>query len=571
MKIPPKDKYKYLTSNKYTYFTAGEDGEQSELSKRLTAMAKKVTQSSKTDIHKACWENDIVIVSYFLDIDAARPKEMGETKLVNMPDKTGNEEGQNPELFEGDDNTPLHYAAYQGHLELCKLLCDRGANVNATNGDGCTPLFLASQQNRIDVVRYLLEPRLSCQLSICDKEYGLSAFDVAASEEVTLIFKSTRHLEKPGPIAKPVIKPCTSDQKSQSDVIVSFQPYTESDSYKKVNASNSKGMDLPIRGYVVEVAEKTTHPQWDYRQTKVADSTTDQLFDDFDENKDGGVSRDELKGFLLHIDKKFFDHYKPEIDEDDDDEEANMGGDDERKMLDQLFAQLDADGSGIIDKREFIDFLRGEDACRISSAKKLKQKMEELEHKLVKPAGSDLSVRFTGLEEGKKYIARVAVVNGIGIGEWSGISRRAYTWSRPQRIENVKCITRGATRITLSYDKLFKTNSNGPVDPENAKAKEKEQCRLAEQVREILVVGQIDGTGKDTLFASSMDPYNEDCKIVVKKLKECCTYSFKMIARNKCGTSAKSNAVKVTTRQIGEKEEKETDLDLRNHRIYDES
>ena len=106
----------------------------------------------------------------------------------------------------------------------------------------------------------------------------------------------------------------------------------------------------------------------------------------------------------MHIDKKFFDHYKPEIDEDDDDEGANMGGDDERKMLDQLFAQLDADGSGIIDKREFIDFLRGEDACRISSAKKLKQKMEELEHKLVKPAGSDLSVRFTGLEERKIFL-----------------------------------------------------------------------------------------------------------------------------------------------------------------------
>ena len=236
----------------------------------------------------------------------------------------------------------------------------------------------------------------SCQLSICDKEYGHPRL-MLQRVRVTLIFKSTRHLEKPGPIAKPVIKPCTSDQKSQSDVIVSFQPYTESDSYKKVNASNSKGMDLPIRGYVVEVAEKTTHPQWDYRQTKVADSTTDQLFDDFDENKDGGVSRDELKGFLLHIDKKFFDHYKPEIDEDDDDEEANMGGDDERKMLDQLFAQLDADGSGIIDSVNLLIF-KSEDACRISSAKKLKQKMEELEHKLVKPTGSDLSVRFTGLE-----------------------------------------------------------------------------------------------------------------------------------------------------------------------------
>ncbi len=505
-------------------------------------MAKKVTQSSKTDIHKACWEDDIEIVRYFLDVDDARPKELGEVKLVNMPDMTGNEDGQNPDLFEGDMNTPLHYAAYQGHLKLCKLLVERGANLNLINGDGCTPLFLASQQNRVDVVRYLLN-RPDCQLNICDKEYGLSAFDVAASDAITMVFEAERNLGPPGPIEKPTIKPCSSDQKSQSDVIVTFQPYCESESYEKLAIKKGQGMDLPVRGYVVELAEKVKPYQWDYRETLVADSTTDKLFDEFDANRDGGVSRDELEGFLLHIDKRFFDQM--EIGENDGDFGNTREG-----MLDQLFAELDADGSGVIDKREFIDYLRATKHCRISSAKKLKQKMEELEHKLKKPKGSKLSVRISGLDENTKYVARVAVVNGIGIGDFSEISRSAVTWSRPQRIENVRCIARGATKVTLTYDPLFQTNSNASNKDEQGK--EAEQRRAAEVVREILVVGQLDGRGKDTLFASSMKPYSNDCTIVVKKLSEGCNYTFKMIARNKCGTSAKSNAVRVQTRMVGD-------------------
>ncbi len=504
-------------------------------------MAKKVTQSSKTDIHKACWEDDREIVRYFLDVDDARPKEYGEVKLVNMPDMTGNEDGQNPDLFEGDSNTPLHYAAYQGHLDLCKLLVERGANLNLENGDGCTPLFLASQQNRVDVVRYLLQ-RPDCQLSICDKEYGLSAFDVAASDGITTVFETERNLGPPGPIQAPTVKPCSSDQKSQSDIIVTFQPYSESESYKKLTSNKGQGMDLPIRGYVVELAEKVKPYQWDYRETLVADSTTDKLFDEFDANQDGGVSRDELEGFLLHIDKKFFDQM--EIAENDGDYGNTRDG-----ILDQLFAELDADGSGIIDKREFIDYLRATKHCRISSAKKLKQKLEELEHKLEKPDNSSLSVRISGLNENTKYVARVAVVNGIGIGDFSAISRSGVTWSRPQRIENVKCIARGATKVTLAYDPLFQTNSNASNEDEDKQA---QQRRAAEVVREILVVGQLDGKGKDTLFASSMNPYSNDCTIVVKKLTEGCNYTFKMIARNKCGTSGKSNAVRVQTRMIGE-------------------
>ena len=510
-----------------------DDGEQSELSKRLTAMAKKVTQSSKTDIHKASWENDYEIVKYFLDVDDARPKEFGETKLVNMPDMTGNEDGSNPDLNEGDSNTPLHYAAYQGHLKLCQLLVERGANVNATNGDGCTPLFLASQQNRLDVVKYLLK-QPDCQLGICDKEYGLSAFDVAASEDVSLIFKSSRELSVPGPLGRPTIKPCSSEQKSQADVIVTFQPYSESDSYQKTYGGQLKGMDLPIRGYVVELSEKNKD-QWDFRETLVADSTTDKLFDEFDANKDGGIARNELENFLLHVDKRFFDNMLAASGE-----RCDMA---KGEILDELFTELDADGSGIIDKREFIDYLRATNHCRISSAKKLKQKLAELEHKLTVPEGSDLSVRMTGLKENTKYQARVAVVNGIGMGVFSDTSRSARTWSRPQTIENVRWVRREATRVTLKYDPLFQTKSGD--DEEMSKSD-------PSVVREILVVGQLEGAGKDTLFAYSMNPYDNDCTITVKKLKEGCKYNFKLIARNKCGTGAKSNAVSVETLVLGD-------------------
>ena len=156
--------------------------------------------------------------------------------------------------------------------------------------------FWQVNKTGLDVVQYLLK-QPDCQLGICDKEYGLSAFDVAASEDVSLIFKSTRELSVPGPLGRPTIKPCSSEQKSQADVIVTFQPYSESDSYQKTYGGQLKGMDLPIRGYVVELSEKNKD-QWDFRETLVADSTTDKLFDEFDANKDGGIARERTGKFL---------------------------------------------------------------------------------------------------------------------------------------------------------------------------------------------------------------------------------------------------------------------------------
>ena len=69
----------------------------------------------------------------------------------------------------GDGNTPLHYSAYNGHLELCRMLCGDGEgeggdwalssrDVNQPNSKeagGVTPLFMACQQGHAAVVEYL--------------------------------------------------------------------------------------------------------------------------------------------------------------------------------------------------------------------------------------------------------------------------------------------------------------------------------------------------------------------------------------------------------------------------------
>ncbi|CAG8724442.1 16119_t:CDS:2, partial [Racocetra fulgida] len=59
--------------------------------------------------------------------------------------------------------TPLHYAARSGNLEICRLLLEHGANVNAVtpelsstvNSDGHTPLDKARKNGSEDVILIL--------------------------------------------------------------------------------------------------------------------------------------------------------------------------------------------------------------------------------------------------------------------------------------------------------------------------------------------------------------------------------------------------------------------------------
>ncbi|KAJ3102538.1 hypothetical protein HDU96_009595 [Phlyctochytrium bullatum] len=53
--------------------------------------------------------------------------------------------------------TPLMRAAYQGHFDVAQVLVERGADVHARNKDGNTPLHLAAWRGRVDMARFLLD------------------------------------------------------------------------------------------------------------------------------------------------------------------------------------------------------------------------------------------------------------------------------------------------------------------------------------------------------------------------------------------------------------------------------
>ena len=48
--------------------------------------------------------------------------------------------------------TPLHFAAWKGHVAITKLLINRGASVEATTNQGTTPLSMATKKRYGNVV-----------------------------------------------------------------------------------------------------------------------------------------------------------------------------------------------------------------------------------------------------------------------------------------------------------------------------------------------------------------------------------------------------------------------------------
>ena len=52
--------------------------------------------------------------------------------------------------------TQLHYAAGQGALEICEMLVERGADVNALSSGKDSPLHCAVARNRKEVICFLI-------------------------------------------------------------------------------------------------------------------------------------------------------------------------------------------------------------------------------------------------------------------------------------------------------------------------------------------------------------------------------------------------------------------------------
>ena len=51
-----------------------------------------------------------------------------------------------------DKNTPLHYAAENGHLLGVKILLDAGAKLSARNDEGDTPVHTAAENGNLQLV-----------------------------------------------------------------------------------------------------------------------------------------------------------------------------------------------------------------------------------------------------------------------------------------------------------------------------------------------------------------------------------------------------------------------------------
>jgi ankyrin repeat protein len=53
--------------------------------------------------------------------------------------------------------TPLHYCAWSGEADVCRLLLDLGAHVNALSANDTSPIMMAARQGHIETVQLLLE------------------------------------------------------------------------------------------------------------------------------------------------------------------------------------------------------------------------------------------------------------------------------------------------------------------------------------------------------------------------------------------------------------------------------
>lgn len=100
------EEFKQWWETKDAAETAGDDV---ELRRKLERVAATGREQHRADIHVAAWRGNVQLMRQFLDLDPS---------LVSAADDS--------EV--GERYTPLHYAAYQGHLDMCTLLVRFGVS-----------------------------------------------------------------------------------------------------------------------------------------------------------------------------------------------------------------------------------------------------------------------------------------------------------------------------------------------------------------------------------------------------------------------------------------------------------
>jgi len=144
----------------------GEDEEEGrgdgaeELLRRVGELEGKSRRMHETDVFEAAYTGNLELLQSFASIDPSFLSNADETEF-------------------GSRYTPLHYAAYSGHLNCVEFIVEESAdaNIDARTTEGCTPLFLASQQGHVEVVKFLL--RNEADVAIYEEENKFTPVDVA--------------------------------------------------------------------------------------------------------------------------------------------------------------------------------------------------------------------------------------------------------------------------------------------------------------------------------------------------------------------------------------------------------
>src|SRR3954464_1191184 len=115
------------------------------------------------------------------DVDAVRALLDRDPMLVHVRHAHG----------DPDHLTPLQFAAAKGHLDICRLLVDRGAEVYTNPMSTYPPVMQAAWNDHADVVKFFLE-------EIPDKAAGTNgvgvAINLAAREGWTDVVR--KHIER---------------------------------------------------------------------------------------------------------------------------------------------------------------------------------------------------------------------------------------------------------------------------------------------------------------------------------------------------------------------------------------
>ncbi|XP_066253303.1 serine/threonine-protein phosphatase 6 regulatory ankyrin repeat subunit B isoform X4 [Euwallacea similis] len=95
--------------------------------------------------------------------------------------------------------TPLHLAAGAGQIEVCKLLLELGADIDATDEDGQKPIHAACQNNFSEVAKLFLQQHPS--LVMATTKHGNTCAHIAAAQGSVTVIEELMKFDRQGVIS----------------------------------------------------------------------------------------------------------------------------------------------------------------------------------------------------------------------------------------------------------------------------------------------------------------------------------------------------------------------------------